>query len=338
MDAAVLELGTREFRLLHARIDAGGRLQVITEAVERVGIDASLDATGHIGRRSWADGLRAFGRLSTAARRWSRSGEVLALAPHSFCSAPEAGSFVLAARVRHRLGIDVLSATECAHLVYAGVKHELGLAEEPVLVAHLGDATIDLVAGSGDRCVAHGSLGLGVARLNRAFAGADGALLPEDGAALFSLVRLCGGPAGRGLAGTESRRLVVSSDYAVAVSDIARAWGYLDSGSAVLGRLALHALVGEAVAATPASLCRLGIPPERAALVGTATILVDALADLLGQREVAFASSGVRHGAAIRWLSAGRTSERARDAENFTEDTGRSRPCNRPAATLQRLP
>jgi exopolyphosphatase/pppGpp-phosphohydrolase len=304
MDVSVIELGTREFHLLHARAHPGGRLEVSTEASERVGIDASVDTTGHIGRRTWGDALRGFGRLVAAAGRWTESGELLAIAPDGLGAAANGASFLHAARLKHGVGVEALSAAQSAHLVYAGVRDELRVTDgdEPILVAHLGDASLELVAARGGESLDHGSVALGVARVGRAY-DADRGLRPEDAGALFSLVRLSGGPAGRRLAGlAEGGRLVVTSCRARAVREVARAWGYLEPEGDVIGRLALHALVPEILGASRASLCRLGIGADNAVLVGTTAVLVDALADLLGRREVHFAGSGVRHGAAIRWL------------------------------------
>jgi len=303
MDVSILELQTGGFHLLHAHVGAGERLVVSTEAAERVGIDASVDATGHIGRKTWADSLRAFGRLATSARKWTQSGDVIALAPNGLGGALNGATFLQAARLKHGVGVDALSAAEAAHLVYAGVHDELGDAGEALVVAHLGDTTVDLVAGRGAAATAHGSIALGVARIGRAF-GAERGLGPDDAAALFSLVRMCGGPAGRRLASVvEGSRLVVTSARARAVREVARAWGYLEPEATMIGRLTLHALVPELLEASPASLCRLGIGADDALLVGTTAVMIDALADLLGRREVCFAGSGVRHGAAARWLS-----------------------------------
>ena len=127
--------------------------------------------------------------------------------------------------------------------------------------------------------------------------------MPADSGALFSLVRLCAGPACRRLRAWGNPALVVGSENAKAVRTVARSWGYLDTDSNDLCRLSLHALVPEILDAAPESLCALGIDASRSSLVGTAAVVIDALADLLGQREVRFADFGVAEGAALTRLA-----------------------------------
>jgi hypothetical protein len=81
--------------------------------------------------------------------------------------------------------------------------------------------------------------------------------------------------------------------------DVAIQLGYLESDASGLCRLALHAMIPELLAMPVDAICELGLDPERANLVGTTAVVVDALADLLGEREVRFTTSGVVDGAAL---------------------------------------
>jgi exopolyphosphatase/pppGpp-phosphohydrolase len=156
-----------------------------------------------------------------------------------------------------------------------------------------------MAAGIGPRCVLAESLPIGIVRLHRAYGETESGLLQADSSALFGLTRLCGGPACRRLRDMGATRLVFGSENATTLRDVAIQLGYLEPDSNSLCRLALHALVPEILAMPTDEICALGVDPERANLVGTTAVVADALADLLGEREVRFTTSGVVEGAAL---------------------------------------
>jgi exopolyphosphatase/pppGpp-phosphohydrolase len=303
MDACILELGTRSFNLHHARLTAGGTLVQRLVQSQRVTIDASLDAGGAIGKRTWAEALRALERLVVEARRISQSGSLVAFAPHALGGAENAEGFVHAVGRRFGVHAGLLSPGESARLAYRGVRHELGDTVWPVAVMHVGDASLDVAAGVGPECDFTATCSLGIGRVHRAYGPSGGGLLPADAGALSSLVRLIAGPACRRLRDWGEVRVVVGSESALAVRDVARSWGYLEADGMSLGRIALRALAQDVLDVNPESLCRIGIEPSRAGLVGTTAVVIGALADLLEQREVRFATSGFAEGAALDVLA-----------------------------------
>lgn len=299
MNACILELGTRTFRVARVgRSDVRG-LDVEVIESERVGIDASIEATGGIGRRTWGDALHALGRLIDVARRRAPLSPLFVIAPHSLGAAHNAEAFVDAARRRFGVALSLLSPADSARYAYLGVRAGAPDLVGTVVAANLDDGALDVACGHGEGCDWSQTLSLGVQRLHAAYAARGIGLRLAEGTALFGLVRLCAEPAARRIRGEGEARLVVASENALAVRNVARAWGFLEDDADSLGRMALHALVPEILAAAPASLCRLGIEPFRASVVGTSAVVLDALADLLGQREVRFSTSGVREGAAL---------------------------------------
>jgi exopolyphosphatase/pppGpp-phosphohydrolase len=267
---------------------------------ERVGLDASIEATGGIGRRTWGDALQTLGKLLEVARRRAPLDPLVVIAPHGLGAAQNASAFVHAARRRFGVAITLLSQADSARLVYLGGRAGLPEVTGPAVVAYLDDAVLDIAAGSGADSDWSDTLSLGVQRLHAAYAARGVGLRVAEAAALFCLVRLCAEPTSRRIRDEGESRLVVASENAVAVRDVARAWGFLEDDATSLGRMALHALVPEILAAQPSSLCRLGIEPFRASVVGTSAVILDALADLLGQREVFFSESGVREGVVLQ--------------------------------------
>ena len=303
METCIIELGTRDFHFVRSCLGATQDLEVLEHVTERVALDSSIDATGSIGRRARADALRTFGRFVSMARKRRPSQRVLAVAPHT--AAYNLEDFFEAVWRRYGVTVDVMSVDRMARLTYRAVRHELGTTPSSIVVAHLGSTNLNLAWGSGAHCDSVKGLSLGVGRLHHAHgSGAHGMLACSGRAALFTLTRLSGGPVARRLRLGGDHALVVCSDNAAALREVARAWGYLEADDVTLGRIVLHALVSEVLAAPLSSLCRLGLEPRRAALVGTSAVILDALADLLGQREVRFARCGLREGLALLELSA----------------------------------
>jgi exopolyphosphatase/guanosine-5'-triphosphate,3'-diphosphate pyrophosphatase len=303
MNVCILELGTRSFRMLRVQRpvdDAGGALEVEALESERVAIDASIEATGSIGRRTWADALQTLGKLLDVARRRSKASEIFAIAPRGLRSADNGDAFLDAARRRFGIDVELLSTADSARLAYAGVRGAAPDLRGRVAVAHLDDGALDVASGTATSCEWAQTLSLGVQRLHTSYA-LSGVLERDEATALFELVRLCAEPLGQRVSSDGTTRLAVASENALAVRDVARAWGFLEDDTDALGRVALHALVPEILAASPSSFCRLGIEPFRANTVGTSAVILDALADLLRQREVVFSSAGLCEGAAVEW-------------------------------------
>ncbi|HEX4478219.1 MAG TPA: hypothetical protein VH142_24225 [Polyangiaceae bacterium] len=277
-------------------------MELVPLGTERVALEASIEATGKIGRRAGADALRALGNLVAIARR-SGDGQIVAFATPTLGGADNVDDYLHSVRKRYGFATPLLAPSELLRLTYLAAQNELDVGDAPVTIAHLGDSTLELGHGAFGRTPHAETLALGVARLHRAFGACETGFPTDDVGALFSLVRLSCGPASRALDEFGRAPLVVASEHVTAVCDVARTWGYVDDDSTSLGRLALHALVPEILAASPATLCRLGVDPLRAPLVGTAAVILDALADLLGQREIRFTRSGAREGLALEALA-----------------------------------
>lgn len=303
METCIIELGARDFHFVRSCMGATQDLEVLEHVTERVALDSSIEATGSIGRRARADALRTFGRFVSMARKRRPSQRILAVAPRT--TADNLEDFFEAVWRRYGVTVDVLSVDRMARLTYRAVRHELATTPSSIVVAHLGNTILNLAWGSGAHCDAVKGLSLGVERLHHAHGnGAHGTLADSGRAGLFTLTRLCGGPVARRLQLGGGHALVVCSDHAAALREVARAWGYLEADEVTLGRIVLHALVSEVLSVPLSSLCRLGLDPRRAALVGTTAVILDGLADLLGQREVRFARYGLREGLALLELSA----------------------------------
>jgi exopolyphosphatase/pppGpp-phosphohydrolase len=310
MDISILELGARSFQLFNIRGFSRGsslvRTTTVRVASEPVSIETSVDASGAIDRTSWADAMRALGRLVTQAEQAGANHGIIGVAPHALGGAGNGEAFVGAVRRRFGIAVMLLSSAESVRLSYGASRMELRDARSASALIHVGDATIDVAAGAGGACDMVDVLPLGIHRLHRAYDATERGLRLQDSSALFSLTRLCGGPACarlRGLGQWGATRVVFGSDNARAIWNIARLWGYAEPDSASLDRVALHALVPEIIAAGPSALLDLGVDSVKASWVGTTAVVIDALADLLALREIRFTSGGVAEGVALDVLS-----------------------------------
>jgi exopolyphosphatase/pppGpp-phosphohydrolase len=267
--------------------------------VERVSFDADIDELGSLGHRAWGQGLDALGRLLHLVRA-ARIRNVVAVAPHALGGAANAEGFLRAAQRRFGIDVALPSPEATARLAHRGARRAL-MPIEAFGVVHLTDASIDVAAGQGTTCEITDSLPLGVARMQRACGAPETGLARSDCEALLGLLRLSGGPVAKKLR-EYGAPVVMASSYAGRVLEVARAWGYVDPQSPTIGRLALHALVQEIVQAVPDALIDLGVEPWRAGLLGTAALAIDAIAGLLGQREVWLMREGLTEGVALEIL------------------------------------
>lgn len=303
MDAHILELGATEFHLVHARMDGQGRLVPTTISREIVANETTTEVVEKVGQGAWRAALRAFERMTSAARARSRSGQVVAIAPDPFHGAADAVTFAAAAARRTGVCPVLLSRRDTLQLLYAGARAEAEEVRGYSAVIGLGDGALDFASGSGPVCSVTDRALLGVARLHRAF-GADGeGFSAADAPALFSLVRLSAGPASRWILDQGTPEVIMTSELALSVLLSARMFGHAEPGSRTMDRASLHALVSSLLGVSPAVLVEAGIEPRHAVLLSTAAVVIDSLADLLRQRQIHFGAWGVREGAAIAALS-----------------------------------
>jgi exopolyphosphatase/guanosine-5'-triphosphate,3'-diphosphate pyrophosphatase len=302
VDTCILELGAWTLRLTRSRGAERGPVEVVDMESVRVSTGESIDRTGLISPSASVELSSAVSRLLELAKTRCRNAPLHAIAPHALGGAKNARSVLSAILRRTGVPVTLLSPRDTARLAYRAARSELSYLEGQAAIVHLGDAAVDFASGTRAALDLVETLPLGVARLHRAY-GLDAEGLPGvDAGALFSLVRLCAGPAARRLREWGAPVLAVASENAGAVRDAASAWGFLDRESEVIGRVALRALTMEILGASVWDLENLGIDRRRAPLVGTAAVTIDALADLFGKREVVLAASGTSEGAALEVL------------------------------------
>jgi len=302
MEIGILELGASSFRILRAEPHSmGGLLVEVFGPEESAGIDESIDERGAIDRANGSAALAAAESLADTWRRRCPRVELFAIAPDGLGGAPNSSALVRAIEKRSRLSVMTLSSRETGRLAYRAVRSDRRMLGGQCVVAHLGDGVMHLVSGTRATIDLEGSLSFGIGRLHRAFGGHSDGLLAEDAAALFSVVRLSAGPILRRFREFGAPALVVASERAAEVRDVARAWGFLDDHG-TLERLALHALATEIINARREDLLAAGVPAKSVPWVAATAVTVDALLDSLGVREVVLSASGPAEGAALDML------------------------------------
>lgn len=304
MEATIFELSPSEFNLHIARRDDLGKLNVTRVATERVAVGASVEATNAIGKRTWAQAMRTVDRLNRVARR-SAPQRSLALAMTGLSDAWNARGFVDAVRQRHGMATRIVSREEAAALAYAGIWSESGQSGGRMAVCLIDESRIEVASGVDGVCDRIDAVPFGVRRLRVAFGVGEQPLRHSDAGAMFSLVRLCGGPMGRRLRDLGTRRLTLPAPLSKTISELAAAWGYSSRGATEIDRVTLHALVPDVIAMPHAGLSRLGIGDRDALALGPTLVAIDAIADLLRVPTISLSRSGILEGAILAFADGG---------------------------------
>jgi exopolyphosphatase/pppGpp-phosphohydrolase len=295
MENCILLLEPDAFRLCHVHHVTDGGVPL----PRTVRLPVSLGPRGPLDRPSRDHALFAAEQLVELGREGWQARNVLLLAGPDLAGLKDSRAFLHSVHRRTGVSPELLDAVEAGRHVYRAARAEHRRADEPGVVLHLELESLSLVT-SGTRDAPEVTpLPLGLDRLHRAYGEAGGALGPDDASALFSLVRLCVGPAARPLRRCTQGHLAVSSAHAGAIRSLARALGYLDLGDNRIDRVALRALSQELFALTPGDLRERGVSRRLSPSLAAAAVIIDSVADLLGQAEVWLGTWGVPEGASL---------------------------------------
>jgi exopolyphosphatase/pppGpp-phosphohydrolase len=242
--------------------------------------------------------MRTVDRLNRVARR-SAPERLLAVAMNGLSDARNARGFVDAVHRRHGMATRIVSREEAAALAYTGIWSESGQSGGRMAVCLIDESRIEVASGVDGVCDRIDAVPFGVRRLRVAFGAGERPLRHSDIGAMFSLVRLCGGPLGRRLRDLGTQWLTLPAPLSKTIAELAAAWGYSHRGATEIDRMTLHALVPDVIAMPHASLCRLGIDARDALALGPTLVALDAIADLLRVSTISLSRSGILEGAIL---------------------------------------
>ncbi|HVU05393.1 MAG TPA: hypothetical protein VHE30_26785 [Polyangiaceae bacterium] len=303
METCILEIGVERARLVCGALDRAGNFTTRTLETATLGAGVTVDEVGGIGRTEGAEAIAKLGRLVELGRAHAPASDLHVIAVDSLGGASNARAFVRGVERRLGLAVTVLSPRETVRLAYAAARAEAPSVSGQAIVAHLGDTAVDFASGTRATLDVEATVSIGIERLLRAYETGPDPLLPEDAGALFSLVRLTAGPAAKRLRAWGAESFLVASEHVASLRVAASAFGFVDTRTQSIDRLSLHAFASEALNATSVDFARSGITRRRARSIGATAVVVDALSDLLGARQVRLAATGPAEGAALEILA-----------------------------------
>lgn len=153
---AAIDLGSNSFHMLVVR-EVAGSIQTLSRIKRKVRLAAGLSGDNTLGGSHGArlamftPVCRAFAGYPRRKSAWS---------PQRRCAAVNAGEFLEKAREILGCAVQVISGEEEARLIYQGVAHTTGGADQR-LVVDIGGASTELVTGTGAQTTSLFSLSMG---------------------------------------------------------------------------------------------------------------------------------------------------------------------------------
>jgi exopolyphosphatase/guanosine-5'-triphosphate,3'-diphosphate pyrophosphatase len=161
---AVIDLGTNAVRLTIAEPLGDGDYRVLDFERETVRLGEGLYRTHRLGKAPMARALDALGRMQAIARGFG-VGRLRAIATNAVREAQNGPAFCRAARRRHGLRLEVISAEREAELSYLSAARRFALGGEPVAIVDVGGGSVELVLARAGKVERLESLPLGAVRL-----------------------------------------------------------------------------------------------------------------------------------------------------------------------------
>ncbi len=167
-----IDVGTNSIRLIVAEVGPDGAYRVLDEEREMTRLGAGLVRTGRLAEDAIERSLEAVGRMKAIADGFGVS-ELRAAATSAVRDAENGGVFRREAWRRHRVRMEVISASEEARLAFESAARRFNLEGRSVAVADIGGGSLEVVLSAGLVVDQIHSLRLGAVRLSERYARSD---------------------------------------------------------------------------------------------------------------------------------------------------------------------
>ncbi|MCB0790963.1 MAG: hypothetical protein H6595_00230 [Flavobacteriales bacterium] len=305
MRVAIIDLGTNTFNLLVGERDAQGRLRVMHGEELPVLLGKSGIGRGMIAEDAFARGLDALAVYAEKARAWGAS-KVLGVGTSMLRNAVNGKDFVLQARERSGIPIDVISGSEEATMILDGVRQAVAFGDRPQLVMDIGGGSIEFMLATGKALMWKQSFEVGVTRLRERF-------LPTDPLTLDEELRIAAhlderlGPLWTMIDRHAPHRLVGSAgsfDSLARIIANERGEGITEDATSLSFTAAEFQALGDRILRMGRNerLRLPGLPEHRADTIGLALIAIDRVVAAGGIRELTWSRYALKEGAAARAL------------------------------------
>ncbi len=169
---AAIDVGTNSIRLVVAEAASPATYAVLDDERAQTRLGTGLYQTGRIGEEAFERSLDALGAMKAIADG-NGVDELRVIATSALREAQNGPEFVEAARARHGIDIEVISAEEEAALAFLSVQKHFPLDEGPVSIVDIGGGSMEVVLVVGSVIDEVHSLPLGAVRLTDRYVESD---------------------------------------------------------------------------------------------------------------------------------------------------------------------
>jgi exopolyphosphatase/guanosine-5'-triphosphate,3'-diphosphate pyrophosphatase len=311
MKLAAIDIGSNSIHMVAVEAGARGSFRILDREKEMVRLGASTLADGRLSARAMKRGLETLARFKRLAR--SRGVEkIIAVATSALREAENGEAFV--ARAGRETGIwpRIISGEQEARLIHRAVVHSMHLGEAPFVAVDIGGGSVELTLGQGFEVGQAVSEKLGVLRMTERFLHGDPPAA-TDVRRLVAHVQSVLGPHVSEMRKRRFRRVVGTSGTILALGRLTRELIQPSAAESLhhwtIGVEPLRALRQRLLRMDVKARLKLrALDPGRADIVVAGAVVLTAVLDLLGAREITLCEWALREGVLLEYLQTHRGS------------------------------
>ncbi len=164
---AAIDIGTNSFHLVVARVDDGGKLEVVAREKEMVRLGSGAADMKQLQPDAIERGIAALKRMRKIAH--IHGAAVHAVATSAVREADNAAEFIERAWDEAGVHVEIVTGIEEARLIHLGVLQAVPVFDRRLVLVDIGGGSTEILVGERGEVLAAGSLKLGAIRLTRRF-------------------------------------------------------------------------------------------------------------------------------------------------------------------------
>lgn len=300
---AAVDVGSNSIKLLVARTRDDGEVDVLLREKTMARLGHETLQTGRLSEAALEAGTVCLARYAALARAMGAE-RILCAATCAVREAENAAEFARRAKAAADVEVEIISGEEEARLTMRAVRGEFPASADPLLVIDIGGGSTEIVVASGRKIPLAESLDLGAVRLADRFGRADrldtlaAKALREE--VDRRLKRLAPDVKASGF-----RTVVGTSGTIAALADLAASASGSETAGAhrTLTRRGLKAVATRLLDTTLRERARMpGLDPRRADIITPGALLLLALFERLGVKELVVCDRSLRDGMILDWM------------------------------------
>ena len=299
LDVAAVDLGSNSFHLVLAQ-EEDGQLRVLDRLKERVALAEGVSQHGTITDAAKERARDCLARFAQRLKGYDPTC-VRAVGTNTFRAAQDGGSFLEESAAILGFPIEIVSGTEEARLIYAGVRFDSGLFGRHLCVVDIGGGSTEIVTGRAEDAEIAESLRMGCVTFTERFF-PDGLITAEAFDAAVQEARLSMRSIARSVRDAKAEVYIGSSGTALAIAAVIAANGW-ESDPEVVGMaghfstLGLRALRDALIASGSIDNIQLkGLPDGRMPVIAGGTAIMVAVFEALRFDRMVVSNGALREG------------------------------------------